>query len=219
MGLMALAMSPAAAQTPTPRNAGAPETFTANAQVASGAGAIAATIQIRFSDTARTSTARRSKEALKGGGYAAFLTALRKAPRSWHRGLGDQKFSIRYAREEKTAQGRTITLVTDKPMFFVGGGRTDAKPRAGYEVGAIQMMVDDVGFGQRHHGGSSPDQAWAQRASACRWTTTPTQPIKLDHRQPQMRCRLIHQLICGNPRLTPRWRGSGHRDVTTLPRV
>ena len=44
IGLVALALSPAAAQTPTPRNAGAPESFTANAQVASGAGAIAATI-------------------------------------------------------------------------------------------------------------------------------------------------------------------------------
>ena len=32
-------------------------------------------------------------------------------------------------------------------MFFVGAGRADAKPRAGYEVGAIQMMVDSVGLG------------------------------------------------------------------------
>lgn len=145
MGLVALAMSPAAAQ--TPRNAGAPEAFTANAQVASGAGAIAATIQIdiqRYSpDFDRTSI----EGALKGGGYAAFLTALRKAPEVGTVALGDQKFSIRYAREEKTAQGRTITLVTDKPMFFVGGGRTDAKPRAGFEVGALQMMVNDVGMG------------------------------------------------------------------------
>ena len=147
MGLVVLAMSPAAAQTPTPRNAGAPESFTANAQVASGAGAIAATIQIdiqRYSpDFDRTSI----EGALKGGGYAAFLTALRKAPEVGTVALGDQKFSIRYAREEKTAQGRTITLVTDKPMFFVGGGRTDAKPRAGFEVGALQMMVNDVGMG------------------------------------------------------------------------
>jgi hypothetical protein len=147
MGLVALSMSPAAAQTPTPRNAGAPETFSANAQVASGAGAIAATIQIdiqRYSpDFDRTSV----EGALKGGGYPSFLTALRKAPEVGTVAIGDEKFAIRYAREEKTAKGRTITVVTDKPMFFVGGGRADAKPRAGYEVGAIQMMVDDVGLG------------------------------------------------------------------------
>lgn len=145
MGLVALAMSPAAAQ--TPRNAGAPETFSANAQVASGAGAIAATIQIQIQRYSPDFDRKAVESALKGGGYPAFLSALRKAPEVGSVGIGDQKFAIRYAREEKTDKGRTITVLTDKPMFFVGGGRTDAKPRAGYEVGAIQMMVDDVGLG------------------------------------------------------------------------
>ena len=143
--LLVLAASPGAQQ--TPRGAGAPETFTAQANVQGAAGAIAATIQIqidRYSpDFDRTSV----EGALKGGGYPAFLTALRKAPDVGSVGIGDQKFVIRYAREEKTAKGRTITLVTDKPMFFVGGGATNAKPRAGYEVGALRMMVDDVGLG------------------------------------------------------------------------
>jgi hypothetical protein len=145
MALVALAMSPAAAQ--TPRNAGAPETFSANAQVASGAGAIAATIQIQIQRYSPDFDRKSVESALKGGGYPAFLSALRKAPEVGSVGIGDQKFAIRYAREEKTDKGRTITVVTDKPMFFVGGGRADAKPRAGYEVGAIQMMVDDVGLG------------------------------------------------------------------------
>jgi hypothetical protein len=143
--LLVLAASPGAQQ--TPRGAGAPEAFTAQANVQGAAGAIAATIQIqidRYSpDFDRTSV----EGALKGGGYPAFLTALRKAPEVGTVGVGDQKFAIRYAREEKTATGRTITLVTDKPMFFVGGGATNAKPRAGYEVGALRMMVDDVGLG------------------------------------------------------------------------
>lgn len=145
VALLALAASPSAQQ--SPRNVGAPETFTANAQAKGAAGAIAATIQIQINrytpDFDRTSV----ETALKGGGYPSFLAAIRKAPEVGSVGIGDQKFAIRYAREEKTAKGRTITVVTDKPMFFVGGGRTDAKPRAGYEVGAIQMMVDDVGLG------------------------------------------------------------------------
>jgi hypothetical protein len=145
IALIALAASPRAGQ--TPRNNGAPETFSANAQVKAAAGAIAATIQIeirRYSpDFDRTSV----EGALKGGGYPSFLTALRKAPEVGTVAVGDQKFSIRYAREQKTDKGRTITIVTDKPMFFVGGGRAEAKPRAGYEVGAIQMMVDAVGLG------------------------------------------------------------------------
>ena len=76
-----------------------------------------------------------------------FLTALRKAPEVGTVAVGDQKFAIRYAHEVKTAKGRTITLVTDKPVFFVGGGSAEAKPRAGYEVAGIRIEVDDVGLG------------------------------------------------------------------------
>ena len=39
-------------------------------------------------------------------------------------------------------------VVTDQPMFFVGGGAADAKPRAGYEVAVIEMTVDNVGLGK-----------------------------------------------------------------------
>jgi hypothetical protein len=145
IGLMALSASPRGAQAPS--SSGAPETFSANAQASSGAGAIAATIQIQIQRYTPDFDRKSVESALKGGGYPSFLTALRKAPEVGFVAVGDEKFSIRYAREEKAAKGRTITVVTDKPMFFVGGGRADAKPRAGYEVGAIQMMVDDVGLG------------------------------------------------------------------------
>jgi len=142
---MALSASPRGAQAPS--SSGAPETFSANAQAAAAAGAIAATIQIQINRYSPDFDRKAVEGALKGGGYPGFLSALRKAPEVGSVGIGDQKFAIRYAREEKTAKGRTITVVTDKPMFFVGGGKTDAKPRAGYEVGAIQMTVDNVGLG------------------------------------------------------------------------
>jgi hypothetical protein len=145
IGLMALSVAPRGAQAPS--SSGAPETFSANAQASSGAGAIAATIQIQIQRYTPDFDRKSVESALKGGGYPSFLTALRKAPEVGSVGIGDQKFAIRYAREEKTAKGRTITVVTDKPMFFVGGGKADAKPRAGYEVGAIQMTVDSVGLG------------------------------------------------------------------------
>jgi len=145
IGALAAASAPVGAQ--SPRNYGAPETFTANAQVKSGAGAMAATLQIQVQrytpDFDRTSV----ESALKGGGYPAFLTALRKAPEVGTVAAGDQKFSIRWAREQKTPKGRTIVLVTDKPVFFVGGGRAEAKPRAGYEVAVIEITIDDVGLG------------------------------------------------------------------------
>jgi hypothetical protein len=127
---------------------GAPETFTANLHVTGAtAGAAAATLLIdirRYTpDADRTAV----ETALKSGGYPAFLTALRKAPEVGTVSAGDQKWAIRWAREQKTPTGRTIVVVTDQPVFFVGGGRVDAKPRAGYEVAVIQMQVDDVGLG------------------------------------------------------------------------
>jgi hypothetical protein len=60
---------------------------------------------------------------------------------------GDGQFAIRYAREHKTDKGRTIVVVTDKPVFFVGGARQNAKPRAGYESALIQLQVNDGGAG------------------------------------------------------------------------
>ena len=145
IGLMALSVSHGAAQ--SPRNSGAPETFSANAQVKAGAGSLAATIQIdiqRYTpDFDRTAV----ETALKQGGYPGFVTALRKAPEVGSVVVGDQKFPIRWAREQKTDKGRTIVVVTDKPVFFVGGGRTEAKPRAGYEVAVVQLMVDEIGLG------------------------------------------------------------------------
>jgi len=144
-GLVALSFVSGAAQ--TPRNDGAPETFTATAEVKAATGAITAAIQIHIRrytpDFDRTAV----ETALKSGGYPAFLTALRKAPEVGSVAVGDRKFPIRWAREQKSANGRTIVVVTDAPVFFVGGGRTDAKPRAGYEVAVIQLLVDDIGVG------------------------------------------------------------------------
>ncbi|HSC27736.1 MAG TPA: hypothetical protein VLD67_10710 [Vicinamibacterales bacterium] len=130
------------------RQVGAPETFTANANVKGPAGVAAATIQIvidRYTpDAERTAV----EAALKQGGYPAFLIALRKAPVVGHVELGDQKFSIRWARQTDSNNGRTIVVVTDSPMFFVGGAAAkDAKPREGYEVALIRMVVDMSGLG------------------------------------------------------------------------
>ena len=170
IGLMALSVSHGAAQ--SPRNSGAPETFSANAQAKAGAGSVAATIQIQIQrytpDFDRTAV----ETALKQGGYPGFVTALRKAPEVGSVMVGDQKFPIRWAREQKTDKGRTIVVVTDKPVFFVGGGRTEAKPRAGYEVAVIQLMVDEIGLAP----GAWPRPRASSPAArrACRSMTTPT---------------------------------------------
>ena len=144
--LLLLALAPTAAT----QSSGAPETFTANLQaLGATGGAAAATIEIdirRYTpDVDRTAV----ETALKTGGYAAFLTALRKAPEVGSVSMGDKKWAIRWAREQPSGKfNRRIVVVTDQPMFFIGGGAADAKPRAGYEVAVIEMTVDNVGLGK-----------------------------------------------------------------------
>lgn len=142
--VMLAAAAPADAQKPK----GAPETFTANLQVAGAkTGAAAATIQVEIQEYTADADRKDVETALKAGGYPAFLTALRKAPEVGTVSAGAQKWTIRYARERKTDKGRSIVVVTDKPIYFVGGGSVDAKPRAGYEVAVVQIDIDDVGLG------------------------------------------------------------------------
>jgi hypothetical protein len=145
--LIAALTAVAAAQTARPA-AGAPETFTAQAQAAKpGTGAVAGTIQVHIARYTPDSDRTAVESALKTGGFASFLTALRKGPDVGYVQVGDTKTAIRYARQTPAAKGRTIVVVTEKPLFFLGGAAPDAKPRAGFEVGLVELNVDDIGLG------------------------------------------------------------------------
>ena len=143
-----LAVLSAAARVPQASgNAGAPETFSAGLQVKTASGPISATVQVRIKRYTPEFDRKMLEDALEHGGYASFVNALRKVPDVGTVAAGDGQFTIRLARERKTDKGRTIVVVTDKPVFFVGGARPDAKPRAGYETALIQLEVDDAGNG------------------------------------------------------------------------
>ena len=134
------------------KSAKGPEQFSVNAQSTGEAGALATTFVISI-DRYNTDQERDMlATALKQGGYPAFLPVLRKSPLVGHITAGKQQFDIRYAYQKPSAatatkNGRTIVIVTDKPVYFVGGGKADAKPREGYEVAVAQFDVDDVGLG------------------------------------------------------------------------
>jgi hypothetical protein len=126
----------------------APETFSAKARVENSAGAaIESPIQVHIErytpDFDRTAV----ENGLKYNGYSGFLTALRKAPDVGYVDLNGQKTTIRWARQTTAAAGRTIVVVTDKPVYFIGGGLAASKPRAGYEVALMQLQIDAKGSG------------------------------------------------------------------------
>jgi hypothetical protein len=143
-GLCVCHGAPAAAQ--PPRTTGAPETFGARAQAENAAGAaVSAPILIHVERYTPDFDRKVVEDALKYNGYPGFLPALRKAPDVGYVELGGRKFTIRWARQTVSDTGRTIVVITDKPVAFLGGGPT--KSRAGYEVALIQVKVDNHGNG------------------------------------------------------------------------
>lgn len=145
---LALAAALAAPQA-SPQQAG-PETFDLVGTASAGANAkgsltVPMTVQIDqyTPDHDRTTMT----DALKYNGYPGFLNALRGAPKAGTLDVAGDKFVIRWAREVPTPTGRTITLVTDAPVGFIGAGKRGAKPTAGYEVAVIQLTLDKTGHG------------------------------------------------------------------------
>jgi hypothetical protein len=124
-----------------------PETFTANAQVVGKDAGSSAQVTIHIAQYTTESDRTAIQEALRIGGFPGFLPALRSAPEVGYVEMAGRKVAVRWARQVPTEKGRTISIVTESPLFFVGGGEVDAKPRKGFEVAVIQLEVDSIGLG------------------------------------------------------------------------
>jgi len=128
-----------------------PETFDVVAKAsAKGAATGAVTVPMIIQIDRYTPEHERTKmtDGLKYGGYPGFLKALRDAPAAGSLEAAGEKFVIRWARDVPSATGRTLSFVTDSPVFFQGAGKRDAKPTAGYEVAVVQLTLDKAGHGE-----------------------------------------------------------------------
>lgn len=134
-----------AAQTKKPT---APEVFNARASVPSEAGRGDAYVTIRVDLYTAKKDLDRMESALKDGGSAAFVQALKGSPVAGRFEVGSRTVSIRYAKQVDGDKGRTITLVLDTPVYFIGGGVPGAKPREGFDVAIVQLMMDPAGVGE-----------------------------------------------------------------------
>lgn len=140
------ASNPAAAQPAGPETFDVTATATAQQGAAKGSLTVPMTIQI---DRYTPEHARvLMTDALKYSGYPGFLRALRDAPRAGSLEVGGQKFVIRWARQEPGEGGREISIVTEEPVFFLGSGKADAKPTAGYELGVVLLTMKASGRGE-----------------------------------------------------------------------
>ena len=85
---------------------------------------------------------KRVTDALKHGGYANFVTALRMLPPVGWVEVNKRRVELRYAREEQRPAGRRLLLVADKPLFFLGDP-TKLKP--GFELTVVELNIDAQG--------------------------------------------------------------------------
>jgi hypothetical protein len=126
----------------------APESFKANGQITGAAGGAASEMVFQIDKYTSDADHAAMVKALKDGGNAAFLAALKKAPKIGTVTLGGRPTEIRWARTSPVdADHRRVVFVTDKPVYFAGAGAVDAKPTAGYDIAVVEFTIDSVGLG------------------------------------------------------------------------
>jgi|KBSSwiStaDraftv2_1062776.scaffolds.fasta_scaffold481901_2 hypothetical protein len=143
--LLAAAIAPV--QASPQKKPTAPEVFNGRATIASAAGRGDAYVTIRVDRYSAPKDVKSMEQALRDGGSTAFVHALRQAPVVGRFEVGTQTFAIRWARQRDAGGKRMISLVTDAPVYFVGGGVPDAKSREGFDVAVIQLLLDPSGLG------------------------------------------------------------------------
>jgi hypothetical protein len=126
----------------------APETLSANALVLGQDASSTAMVTIRIEHYISEGDRTKILDGLKFGGYPGFLPVFRKAPEIGSVEMNGRKVVARWAHQVPTANGgRTISVVTDGPLFFVGGGGVDSKPRAGFDLAILLFDVNSTGVG------------------------------------------------------------------------
>jgi hypothetical protein len=143
--IAALALATDAAQR---KPSDVPVDFSASVQLVGPMGAAAANLMIHIDHYTSDRDRAALVDALKQKGYDGFLPAFRQAPVVGYIQIKDQKWDLRWAHEQTVDVRQTVTVATDRPIYFVGGGQPDAKPREGYDMAVIRLDVDSIGMGK-----------------------------------------------------------------------
>jgi hypothetical protein len=140
----ALLMTPATSQ-----GQAAGEVFTATAVTKTASGASAnAPVTIAIDRKMSQGEVDSLVVAFKTGGAAGLRKGFVGLPPTGSVRIGEgQVTPTRFTLERVTSVGRLLTILTDRPLLFIGGGAPDAKPREGYEFAVIDIEVDAKGNG------------------------------------------------------------------------
>jgi hypothetical protein len=125
------------------------ETFAATATVKTAGGATATapltvTVERKMSQSEADSLAA----AFRGGGVAGLRKALEGVAPTGSVTLGKGPATpTRLTIERTVEKGRLLTIVTDKPLLFLGASLPEAKPKAGHDFAVLDLEVDAAGTG------------------------------------------------------------------------
>jgi len=122
-----------------------PLTLVVGAQAKNAIATVTSTLNIRVERVMSETNRTRVTDALLHGGYGNFLPALRALPAIGTIGLDKREVQLRYVREQPDGKGYRLTLVADRPLFFLGADA--AKARAGYELTIVDLRIDERGAG------------------------------------------------------------------------
>ena len=128
----------------------AAETFSETASVKSPTATAAVPVTIRVDRFVSDAERDKLLAVIKGHDPAATQHALEAAADIGYIEVGKRRTPIKYAYARATGDGRLLTVVTARPVLFVGGAAPDAKPKAGFELALALLMLDsrDRGDGE-----------------------------------------------------------------------
>ena len=124
------------------------ETFVATASVKTQTGSVA-TAPVTVVITRPTTEAERSTvgAALKKGGTAAVVAALKAMPDAGYIEVGGRRTTLKYAFVRPMAGGRMVTVVAPTPIVHLGAGLPDAPSKAGFDLALALLLVQTEGEG------------------------------------------------------------------------
>lgn len=125
-----------------------PETYNATASLKTKAGAtMTAPVVITIDRWTSDGDREKAVAALKAGGTAALQKQLAGTSAVGTLQVGEVKAPLHFARALPVGGGKVVTVVTTKPVFYVGAGAPEAKAKAGYDVAVVLFQVDAAGKG------------------------------------------------------------------------
>ncbi len=123
------------------------ETFSATASVKGPQGTMTAPVVVVIERYTTDGERSQAVEALKAGGTSALRQALEKMPAIGHIEVGQRKNPIKYAYARSVGSGRMVTVISDKPIGYLGEKLPNPKPKAGYDLAFALLNLPGSGKG------------------------------------------------------------------------